>query len=190
MSTGELGRTREDLAQMRQKYISLRMSGNSREKACELAGFNPNSRSDVERNVKKEILSELDCIGLDEAGLAMEYAWAMDKVRQADPNFDGQAYAKLLLQVGYLRGHGAKESPTVAVQINNNSGPSQVSDPRAVGELARLVAEELSRRDAAGVSGERPDVAGGSEILAEAETHSGVVPPGGDGIETPGGGQP
>lgn len=184
------------LEQKQAAYVDARLDGNSRETSCEIAGFSPDSRTLVERTAKSKIIAELDKRGLDESGLADKYTHGLKKVESGDESFDGQAYAKLLLQVGYLRGHG-RESPTVAIQNNFGAAHAPGNEPVATGELLREVAdglrairEEISRRNAAGVPEPCFDVAGGSEVLAEPEARPGMVPPGGDGEQALGGGQP
>ena len=179
---------------MQQEYVELRADGLSRELAAKGAGYNVGSRSEVERNLKTRIIEELNKRGLDEDGMAEKYMEGLERVR-TDKDFDGQAWAKLLLQVGYLRGHG-KEGPQIAIQQNFGPKGSSENDVSRVEDLLRGIEgrladieSEIAQRNADGLPGECIDVTGGSEILAEPQAHQGMVRPSDEPFEVGGGGK-
>src|SRR6185295_279107 len=155
------------------KYAEARVAGAGEKEAKEIAGYAESTRiNKIERShtVSKEIRRVLEEKGITDETLAAEYAKGMELAKQdgsKDKNLS--AHAQYLKQLGFLLGH-SKNTPSVAVQINNHSGTSKQLEPGRVERLVELLEAELSRRDVDGVPDPCVDVAGGSEVLAETQT--------------------
>ena len=183
------------------RYVEARLVGTDGREAARMAGYSDKTKlKQIERPggpVDSLMSKALEERGITEEFIAKEYAEgiALAKSPRAS-NADCNAHAKYLQQLGYLKGYG-KNGPQVAVQINNNAGSDTPHDDgriedtlREVGELLRVVRQELCQRDATGVHREDNSLAGGDIVCPEAEAHPGVVQASGDTRQTPGGGQP
>ena len=180
--------TKEKNDKKAKKYVEARLRGLKKVEARKVSGYSETTPIvQIEKPggpVANLMQRALDIIGIDEEFIAKEYqeGLALSKSPAAS-EADCNAHAKYLLQLGYLRGYG-RNGPSVAVQINNNPGSNTPNDVgrventlREVGELLRVVREELSEREPRDVSTEDNPVAGGSIVHVETSAHPGVVPP-------------
>jgi len=192
---GGHGRSAEEVKSMQLAYVDNRIAGMGIRAAAEAAGYG--KVSEVEARNRSAIVAELDSRGMDESWLAEQYTYCLERIKtDVGRSFDGQAYNKALLQVGYLRGHGKggpSGAPTVAIQQNfsggkdGHSGKSPESDERARAEELLARVEDLIRRveEKVGPLGP-PEVHEGEIVPDDAAAHSRVVRPCGEGDVPPG----
>ena len=125
--------------------------------------------------------------GLDENYLVGEYKEAVRMAGEdGAKNKDLNAKAQLLKNLGFLMGHGKRETPQVAVQINNSVGKGEapLDDARTIEVLKRIIGEEISTRESTGLSEQSTN-----PVDTEVQAHSGVVQSRGPGEKSPGRGK-
>lgn len=191
--------------EMQETYVAQVVDGTDRREAARIAGYSDKTPlyqierpgGPVDSSIKKALAER----GINDSFLSTEYSEGIDMAKKdGAKNKDLNAHAQYLKQLAYLLGHG-KNTPSVAVQINNNhAGPVQpladLTPDGAREALQRVLAvievlgQEIGRRKSAGVSEQDIDATRGSEILAEPETCEGVVQSGGESQEIVSGGQP
>src|SRR3990167_6128 len=184
------GKTAKECQKMQNAFIQAKIEGKNHADAAREAGYAPSvvsSANELASSLQDKIRASLKARGIDEDKLAEEYAEGIVRsklpgAKEADHN----AHAKYLLQIGYLLGHG-KQSPQVAVQINNGNDKGEVA-LNVIGRielLAGLIAEEISAKQSSGLS-----KSSDNSVDTEVQAHPGVVRLGGDGEEVVGRGQP
>lgn len=178
------GSSAKEVRDMQDRYAEARIAGNGKDAAKAIAGYAPTG-TDIEKpgsQCSARIRMALQKKGIDEDSLAGEYAAGISLAKQEgsrDQNL--MAHVQYLKSICYLLGYGRKETPTVAVQINNNPSLSQDLAAGEIAELTRLLREEISGRDAGGVH--EADV-----IDGDSKPHPGVGKPASDVRQAGGGG--
>lgn len=165
----------EEVNKMQDVYVEKRLAGVAAGEAKLLAGYSTTTHvSQIERAggpVAEKLRLAMEKYGLDEDFLSKEYSEGIiaSKGRDAREK-DLNAHAQYLKQMGFLMGHGKRNEPTVAVQINNQSGSAPLEDPRRIGDLIEQVTvllkgieTELSRREPAALrEGDTPTTDAGT----------------------------
>jgi len=167
---------------MEDRYLAARFEGREPRDAARIAGYSENTKiNEIERvggPVDRKLQAALQKARMDEEWLVGEYEKGIEKVMGADPNFDGQAHAKYLLQLSYLMGHGKRNTPAVAVQINNQPGGKagcvDGDDPERLADLISETRNLLEDVRAVLRQNGPGDVHEGDSALNDAGTHPGV----------------
>ena len=154
------------------KYAAARLEGKSTEQAKAISGYSPNtSSSNIERiggPVHTKIVQALEAKGITDDFLATQYQQGIEASQRIGAREkDLHSHAQYLSQIGFLMGY-AKNTPSVAVQINNTTSANQGDDADTIAELLRLVGEEIELRQ----SGEVHEANSGIEDSA---SHTGMV---------------
>lgn len=186
------GTTPED-EKRQDAYVANVMAGMPKTQAAIKAGYsaeNPNIHQ-IERPggpVESKLLKALDAAGLDENKMAQMFNQVFTEApTEKGRSGDYGAVVKALYTLATLRGYGKRESPAVAVQINNAApnGPLEGIDQGTARKLIDLVEAELRQRESAGVH------EGNSHPSPQdSQAHSGMDSAPTDAQEIDSGGQP
>lgn len=187
----------EEVKKMQQIYVDERLAGVAPADAKRLAGYSERTHvNQIERPggpVDLKLREAMDKYGLNEDFLAKEYSEgiaASKELRARDKDLN--AHAQYLKQMGFLMGHGKRNEPTVAVQINNSTGGSQIEDPRRIGDLIQQVTvllegikNELGGREPATLREGDTSTTNTGSLDGVGETPGGIPETGSGGITRP-----
>lgn len=164
--------TSEEREVAQDKYVDARLEGHSKIESTELAGYAAGTKpSQVDHPGSPAALKLEKALaerGLNEEFLAKEYAEGIQAAKQPGAREkDLNAYSQLLKQLGFLMGHGKRETPQVAVQINNGVSRPEDDAPATrdlIAEVAALVtvlASQVGKDQQLGVHDGNPGPASG-----------------------------
>ena len=134
--------TKKVIEKLQDKYVEARLAGNTKQASAKIAGYAPTTKeSQIEKPgspAHEKIIAALAARGLDESYLAGAYAKGIpESITPKGKTGDYNAYFKGLLQLGYLLGHGKRDTPAALVQINTGGGLGL--DPERSAELLERV---------------------------------------------------
>lgn len=169
------------------KYAEARVDGKNGEESKRIAGYSETTHPhQIEKPgslASNKIREVLEKRGINEEWLAKEYEDGIElSKRDGAKDKSLMAHVQYLRSIGYLLGHH-KQSPSVAVQINNHPAETKPVDLGTVKELFRLVEEELGRREPGAVLS-------GSAGASDPKPFDGVDSPVIDAQDIGGGGEP
>lgn len=136
--------TNEEIAVAAEKYVEAKISGSNGAEARKISGYAPStSVHHIEKPggpVDTLMAQRLKEKGINEAFLADKYLEGLSiAYSPGAKDKDVNGAAQLLRQLAHLLGYGRKETPSVAVQINNGAS-SPGNEPTATRELIAEIA--------------------------------------------------